>query len=143
MALQYSVAVRNARLDVVESTITPSGSSPLPSAFLELSSGPPPTNCASADSGTLLAQIVLPTDWMAAAAAGVKAKAATWSGTGTASGNIAHFRIKDGGSPDTCHIQGTVGLAGSPDYDMTVDNPAVTGGQVITVSTFSITAGNA
>jgi hypothetical protein len=80
---------------------------------------------------------------MAAAAAGVKAKNATWSGTGTASGNIAHFRLKDGGSPDTCHIQGTVGLAGSPDYDMTVDNAAVTAGQVITVSTFSITAGNA
>jgi hypothetical protein len=143
MALQYSVAVRNARLDVVESTITPSGSSPLPSAILELRSGPPPTNCASADTGTLLAQIVLPTDWMAAAAAGVKAKNATWSGTGAGSGNIAHFRIKDGGSPDTCHIQGNVGLAGSPDYDMTVDNPAVTAGQVITVSTFSITAGNA
>jgi hypothetical protein len=129
MALQYSVAVRNARLDVVESTITPSGSSPLPSAFLELRSGPP--------------QIVLPTDWMAAASAGVKAKAATWSGTGITSGNIAHFRIKDGGSPDTCHIQGNVGLAGSPDYDMTVDNAAVTAAQVITVSTFSITAGNA
>jgi hypothetical protein len=143
MALQYSVAVRNARLDVVESTITPSGSSPLPSAFLELRSGPPPATCAAADTGTLLAQIVLPTDWMAAASAGVKAKAATWSGTGITSGNIAHFRIKDGGSPDTCHIQGNVGLAGSPDYDMTVDNAAVTAGQVITVSTFSITAGNA
>jgi hypothetical protein len=144
MALQYSVAVRNARLDVVESTITPSGSSPLPSAFLELRSGPPPATCAAADTGTLLAQIVLPTDWMAAASAGVKAKTgATWSGTGITSGNIAHFRIKDGGSPDTCHIQGNAGLSGSPDYDMVVDNVAVTGGQVITVSSFSLTAGNA
>jgi hypothetical protein len=143
MALQYSVAVRNARLDVVETTISPANSSPLPTAFLELRTGEPPATCATADSGTMLAQIVLPSDWMAAAAAGVKAKSGTWGGVAAGTGTIGHFRIKDGGSPDTTHIQGTVGTSGSPSYDMTVDNQSVTAGQAITVSTFSLTAGNA
>jgi hypothetical protein len=143
MALQYSVAVRNARLDVVETTITPSGTSPLISGILELRSGEPPSTCASADTGTLLAQIPLPTDWLAAASAGTKSKNGTWSGTGTAAGAIGHFRIKDGGSPDTTHIQGTVQPTGSPTGDMQVDNVNISAGQTVTVSTFVLTAGNA
>lgn len=142
MALQYSVAVRNARLDAVETVIIGSGS-PLAPAMLELRSGPPPANCAAADSGTLLAQIILPTDFMAAASGGTKAKQGTWTGLGAGTGDIAHFRVKEMGSPDTCHMQGTVGLSGSPSYDMTVDNVSVTPGQAITVSTFTLTGGNA
>lgn len=142
MALQYSVAVRNARLDAVETAIIGSGS-PLKHAILELRSGPPPADCSAADSGTLLAQIILPTDLMAAASAGSKAKQGTWTGTGAGTGDIAHFRVKEMGSPDVTHIQGTVGLSGSPSYDMTVDNTSVTPGQAITVSTFTLTAGNA
>ena len=57
MTLQYSVAVRNARLDVVEST---TGASPV----LEIRTGAPPVNCAAADSGTVLATVNLPSDWM-------------------------------------------------------------------------------
>ncbi len=136
MSLQESVAVRNARLDAIETTI---GTTP----WLELRSGPPPANCAAADSGTLLAQAALPSDWMAAAASGSKAKSGTWTLTGITTGIIAHFRIKDAGSPDTCHLQGTVGNTGSPTYDMTVDNQNIAAAQVVTVSTFTLTAGNA
>jgi hypothetical protein len=136
MTMQYSVAVRNARLDTVESTI---GTTPI----LELRSGPPPANCAAADSGTLLAQLTLPSDWLAAAASGAKAKSGTWSGTGAGTGVIAHFRIKRAGSPDTTDIQGTVGASGSPTYDMVVDNVNVADGQAITVNSFTLTAGNA
>jgi hypothetical protein len=142
MALQYSVAVRNARLDVVESTIQGDGS-PLREAILELRSGAAPANCAAADSGTLLAQIILPVNFLAAASGGTKAIQGTWTGTGAGTGDIAHFRIKGMGSPDTCHVQGNVGLSGSPNYDLTVDNVAVTPGQAITVSSFTLTAGNA
>lgn len=136
MALQYSVSVRNAGLDSRETTI---GTAPI----LELRSGPPPANCAAAPSGTLLAQFALPSDWLAAAASGVKAKSGTWQGTAVGTGDIAHFRIYEAGSPSVCHIQGTVGLTGSPTYDMTVDNTNVAPGQTITVSTFQLTAGNA
>ena len=61
--MQYSVTVNNARLDVVETTI---GASPT----LNLYSGSAPANCAAADTGTLLATLTLPADWMLAAAAG-------------------------------------------------------------------------
>jgi hypothetical protein len=136
MALQYSVTVRNARLDVVESTISTS-------PILEIFDGAIPANCAAADVGTKLCQLALPSDWMAAASGGTKAKANTWSGTGSGTGAARYFRIKDSGSPDTTHIQGTVGPTGSPTFDMTVDNVNIAPGQAITVSTFTLTAGNA
>lgn len=137
MTMQYSVAVRNARLDAVETVI---GSAPI----LELRSGSPPANCAAAASGTLLAQDALPSDWLAAASAGSKAKTVSaWTLTGRApGGTIGHFRIYDAGSPtDTCHIQGTVTITDGGG-DMTVDNTSIAESQVVTVTSFSITAGN-
>ena len=71
MALQYSVAVRNAQLDVVESTI---GTAPI----LRIRTGAAPATCATADSGTVLSELTLPSDWMAAASNGSKALSGTW-----------------------------------------------------------------
>jgi hypothetical protein len=139
MTLQYSTAVRNAGLDSRESTI---GTSPI----LELRSGSPPANCAAADSGTLLASMTLPSDWMSAASSGVKDKTGTWEDlSANNSGTIAHFRIKDSGGT-TCHMQGTVTATGGGG-DMTVDNTSVTAGQQVTVTGatgngFRLTAGN-
>lgn len=128
--LQYSVAVRNAKLDAVESTI---GTAPT----LEIRTGAPPANCAAADSGTVLATLTLPSDWMAAAASGSKALAGTWQDTSAdGTGTAGHFRIKAGA---TCHIQGTVGTSGT---DMIVDNTSFATGQSFTVTAFTLTAGN-
>lgn len=135
MALQYSVAVRNARLDVVESTIGAS-------AILRIRSGSVPANCAAADSGTVLATINLPSDWMAAASGGTKALSGTWQDTSAdATGTAGHFRIyaSDG---TTCGIQGTVTITGGGG-DMTVDNTSFASGQSFTVTSFTLTAGNA
>lgn len=134
MVMQYSVTLRNNQLDQVESTTGVS-------AKLQLRSGAAPANCATADSGTLLAEIALPSDWMAAASSGSKAKTGTWTGTGAAAGTIGHFRVKDSAGT-TCHIQGTVTATGGGG-DMTVDNTNIAVGQAVTVNTFSITAGNA
>ena len=71
MTLKYSVAVRNARLDSVESAIGVS-------AVLKIRTGAAPANCAAADSGTVLATVTLPSDWMAAASGGTKALSGTW-----------------------------------------------------------------
>lgn len=133
MAHQYSVAVRDAQNDQLETTV---GTSPK----LQLRSGGAPANCAAADSGTLLAELTLPSDWMAASSSGAKAKSGTWSGTGSNTGTIAHFRLKDSGGT-TCHMQGSVTVSGGGG-DMTVDNTSITSGQSVTVSTFSITRGN-
>lgn len=135
MALQYSVAVRNAKLDAVETAIGAS-------AILKIRTGAAPANCAAADSGTVLATCALPSDWMAAASGGSKAKAGTWEDTSAdASGTAAHWRIyaSDG---TTCHAQGTVTATGGGG-DMTVDNVVFAAGQAFSVTGFTLTAGNA
>ena len=134
MALQYSQAVANAKLDSIEVTITST-------AWLGIRSGAPPANLATADSGTLLASITLPADWMAAASGAVKAKSGTWTDAAAdATGTAGHFRVYTGTAPTgTAHIQGTVGTSGT---DMIVDSVSFTAGQAFTVSSFTITGAN-
>lgn len=133
MAIQLSTSVRNARLDAIETTISTS-------AILKIRTGAQPADCATADSGTVLATLNLPSDWMAAAASGSKAKAGTWQDTSAdAAGTAAHFRLyaSDG---TTCHIQGSVGQGSG---DLSLDNTNIAAGQQVTINTFTLTDGNA
>ena len=135
MALQYSVAVRNAKLDAVETAIGAS-------AILKFRTGAPPANCAAADSGTVLATLNLPADWMAAAASGQKAKAGTWQdASADAAGTVGHYRIyaTDG---VTCHEQGTVTATGGGG-DIEVNNTVFAVAQDVQVTSYVKTAGNA
>lgn len=135
MTVQYSVAVRNAKLDAIETAIGVS-------AILKLRTGAAPASCVAADTGTVVATINLPADWMAAAAAGSKSKSGTWEDAAAdATGIMAHFRVyaSDG---VTCHMQGTVTATGGGG-DMTVDNTNAAVSQNIIINTFTITAGNA
>jgi len=135
MSLQQSVAVRNARLDAVEVAIGAS-------AILKLRTGAAPASCAAADTGTVVATINLPADWLAAAAGGSKSKNGVWEDTGAdAAGVIGHFRIYDS-TGAVCHLQGTVTISGAGG-DMTVDNTNVALNQDIIVNTFTLSAGNA
>lgn len=135
MSVQLSTALRNARLDQIETTIGAS-------AILRFRTGAPPANCAAADTGTVLATLNLPADWLAAAASGSKAKSGTWEDTSAdATGTTGHFRIYDSGDT-TCHMQGTITVTGGGG-DMTVDNTSVTAGETVTVTTFTLTDGNA
>jgi hypothetical protein len=134
MAIQLSTTVRNARLDAIETAIGTS-------AVLKIRSGSAPANVATADSGTVLATLTLPSDWLAAASSGSKAKSGTWQDTSAdATGTAAHFRIyaSDG---TTAHMQGTVTVTGGGG-DMTVDSVSFTAGQSFTISTFTLTDGN-
>lgn len=135
MALQYSVTVRNAHLDAVETTV---GTAPL----LRIYSGSAPANCAAAASGTLLAEATLPSDWMAAASSGSKALSGTWQdASANATGTAGHWRLYDSGGT-TCHAQGTVTATGGGG-DMTLDNTSIASAQSVTITSFTITAGNA
>jgi hypothetical protein len=133
MTLQYSVAVRNARLDAIEATI---GTAPL----LKLYSGAPPATTATAASGTLIESQALPSDWLANAGSGVKSKSGTWSGTFDAPGMVGYFRITDSAGT-AVGMQGTVTATGGGG-DMTVDNPVAALGQAYSVTGFDLTAGN-
>ena len=132
MAKQFSVTVRNAMLDAIE---TATGSAPL----LRIYTGSVPADCATAASGTKLIEMTLPADWMANAASGAKAKSGTWSGTGLATGTAGYYRICDS-TGTTCHEQGTVGMGSG---DLSLDNTSIATGQTVTINTFSDTAGNA
>lgn len=133
MALQLSTTVRNARLDAIETAV---GASPT----LEIRSGSPPADCATADSGTVLATLTLPSDWMAAASSGSKALAGTWQDLSADNGGTAgHFRIK---ASTTCHLQGTVTASGGGG-DMIVSSTTFVQGQSFTVNSFTLTDGNA
>ena len=135
MAVKFSVAVRNARLDALETAIGTS-------AVLKIRSGAAPTNITDADSGTVLATLSLPSDWMANAASGSKSKSGTWQDTSADNtGTAAHFRVyaSDG---TTQHMQGSITATGGGG-DMTVDNTSFATGQSFTVTAFTLTDGNA
>jgi hypothetical protein len=134
MALQLSVDVRNAILNAVESA---TGTS----AKLQIRTGSPPANCAAGDSGILLAEISLPSDWMANAASGSKAKSGTWTVQAVASGVAGHFRVKDSAGTAT-HLQGNITAPGGGGT-MTLDNTSIAVNQSVTINTFTLTAGNA
>jgi hypothetical protein len=112
------------------------------SAVLKIRTGAPPASCATADSGTVLATLSLPSDWMAAASGGTKAKSGTWEDTGADdTGTAGHFRLyaSDG---TTCHGQGTVTGTGGGG-DMELDNINIASGQAVSITSFTLTAGNA
>lgn len=134
MALKLSTAVRNALLDAIEAAIGAA-------AVLKIFSGSAPANCAAADSGTLLATLTLPADWMAAASGGTKARSGTWEDLSADAGaptNAGHFRLyaADGTS---CHLQGSITVTGGGG-DLTLDAIAITAGQAIAITGFTLTA---
>jgi hypothetical protein len=134
MAIKLSIAVKNARLDAIETAIGTA-------AVLKIRTGAAPTNITDADSGTVLATLSLPSDWMAAASGGTKALSGSWTdASADNSGTPEHFRLyaSDG---TTQHMQGTVTLTAGGG-DMTVDSTSWTAGQAFTVTSFTLTDGN-
>lgn len=126
------MATRNARLDAIETEI---GTDPI----LRIRTGSAPADVATADSGTVLAEMTLPSDWMAAASSGSKAKSGTWQDlTANASGTAGHFRIYTSGG--TAKLQGTCGQGSG---DLQLDNTSINSGQQVTVTSFTLTDGNA
>lgn len=130
---QLAAAVRDAGLDAYETAI---GTSP----HLKIRTGAAPANVATADSGTVLVDIPLPSDWMAASSGGVKAKTGTWPATAAAAAGVAgHYRIYTSGG--TAMAQGDVTLTAGGGA-MTVDNVNIGVGQIVTVTSYQWTAGN-
>lgn len=131
MAVQYGIAMNNARLDAWETAL---GNGPQ----LRFYSGSKPADCAAAPTGTLLATLTLPSDFMSNASGGVKSKLGTWSGTGAAVGVAGYYRLYDA-TGSVCHEQGTVGTSGA---DFILDNTSITIGQAISITSFTKTAAN-
>lgn len=133
MSIQFSAAVRNARLNAIWTAIGAS-------AKLMFYSGAMPANCATAASGSLLATLTLPaTEENAALGGQATIASGPWTGTASASGTVGYFRVTDS-TGTTCHIQGTVGQGSG---DMSFDNNVLATGQNLQVTAFTETDGNA
>lgn len=133
MAVQLSTNVRNAKLNAIETEI---GTSPV----LKVFSGSQPANCAAADSGTQLANMTLPSDWMNAASGGTKALSGTWQDlSADATGTAGHWRIYASGG--TCHMQGSVTATGGGG-DLTFSTTSFTASQIVEITGFTWTEGN-
>ena len=129
MALQFETTLRNALLDAIETNV---GTAPI----LRIYTGTAP-GIGNAATGTLLAEITCPSDWAAAASSGSKAKNGTWQDTSAdAAGTPGYFRLLTSGA--TAKIEGTAGVSSG---DLSFDTTISLGGTV-TISTFTLTAGN-
>jgi len=134
MAIQLAELLRNARLDTIETHV---GTAPI----LKLRTGAQPADCGTADSGTVLCSMTLPSDWLNAASTGQITKNGTWSGTASGGGGtIGHFRLYVGPGGTVCKMQGSCGIGTG---DLQLDNTVVADGQTITVTGFTMTDGNA
>ena len=129
MAYQEGVLLRNA---VLNAKATNLGAA----ATLKVFSGAEPANCAAADPAGLLATMNLPATPFAAASGGVMNFSGTWSTTASAGAptNAASFRVYD--SSANCAMQGNVTT------DLVLNNVSIATGQTVTVTQYTLTAGN-
>lgn len=128
MALQEGVLLRNATLNAKTTELGAT-------ATLKLFTGAVPANCGAADPAGTLCTMSLPNPMFAAASGGVMALTGTWSVAASGTGTAASFRIYD--SSAVCQMQGNVTT------DLVLNNTSIATGQTITVTSFSLTAGNA
>jgi len=135
MAIQLSATVRNARLDAIPTAIGAS-------AILRVYTGSAPANTGAATTGTLLAEMTLPSTWMAPASSGSSSKSGTWQDMAANNdGTAGYFRIWDS-SGTTCHFQGTVTATGNGG-DMELNTVTFATNDIFTVTTFTLTDANA
>ena len=134
MALTFSTTLRNARVTAIKNTIGAS-------AVVKIRTGAAPSNVASPSTGTVLATLSLPSEWLGTAANGAISKVGDWEAQAETSGTAGHFEVcaSDG---STVHIRGSVtGTSGNG--EMKVDNTNFAEGQNFTITSFTITDGNA
>jgi hypothetical protein len=128
MTYQYGVTLRNNQVSQIQTTVGGSGT-------LKIFSGAEPVGgCSAADPTGLLATITLPATFLTSSG-GVTTLAGTWSVAASGTGTAASFRIYDGSS--VCHVQGNT------TSDLVLNNTSITASQTVTVTSFSVTAGNA
>jgi len=137
MALQFSTTLRNDRV----SCLGTASVTPVSLTHLTIFQGAVPANCAAADPATALATISpLPSPYLTFSG-GVTtiANAGSWTTTGLSAagaGTTAQsFRMYDTGG--TCHVQGVIGT------DLVLNNASIANGQTVSVTSFTVTDGNA
>jgi hypothetical protein len=134
MAISYSTTIRDNRLTQVENAIDGGAGAGL----WDIYDGTRPATCGTAT--TLLAQITLsdPGGTVSAQVLTFDNTPALTDASANATGTATWFRVKD--STSVCCIDGNVGTSGS---DLNLNSVGITAGQAVTVTSATITAGNA
>lgn len=136
MSLTLNSQARNAFMDTTGNTVFNSGK-------LCIYSGSRPATANLAPVGTLLAEIAFGSDAFGAASAGTITLAGTPISDSSAngSGTASWFRIKAASDDDSLNgafarIDGDCSTSGS---DLNLDNLSIASGQVVTLSSFTLT----
>jgi hypothetical protein len=127
MAFQYGTTLRNNQVSQIQTSVGGSGT-------LLIYTGTEPANCGATATGSLLATIVLPATFLTSSGGATTIANGPWSVAASGTGTAGYFRMLDGSS--VCHVQGNVTT------DLVLNNTSITAGQTVSVTTFSVTAGN-
>jgi len=134
MAVQFSTTTRTNQLTTLNTDIGVN-------AVIKIFTGTPPANCATADTGTLLATFAGNATNFGTVSAGVLTAAAVASVTAAASGAPGYFRIYPTAATTTnAVVQGTAGTSGT---DMIVTASPFTSGQTVNFTSLTLTRGGA
>lgn len=135
MALSFSTTLRNSRADEITAALGGS-------ALLRIYDGSVPANVgASLGSSTLLAELTCNATFAPAASGGVLTlNGITQDSSANATGTAAYFRLVTSGG--TAVIQGTVTATGGGG-DLTLNTTSISSGAAVSVTSFTITEGNA
>lgn len=133
MGLQFAIDVRNARLDAIATVVGASSK-------LRIYDGAQPANCAASETGTKLAEMILPATPFAAADAAAMSKAGSWQDLhADATGTAGHWRIYVG---TACKLQGSVTVT-SGGGQLELDDVHLVLGEAVVITAFTIHDGNA
>lgn len=129
MALSYSTTVRDNRLTQI-STAAGTG------AFIRIYDGSRPATGGAAT--TLLAELTVAGTFGSVSGQVLTVGAVTSDSSANATGTATWFRVVTSGG--TFVLDGNVGTSGS---DLNLNSTSIATGQVVAISSFTITAGNA
>lgn len=132
MALQYSVALRNAQADAKTTQVGSAGK-------LRIFTGSPPADCATASTGTLLSEHTLGSPFAPGASGGVLSPTLPSNVNAGNTGTAGYWRVyKSDGT--TCVLQGLCGTSGS---DMNLNTLSIVSGGPVQVNSWTITEAGA
>lgn len=129
MALQYSTTHRT---DAMTDIVTLAGGT----SYILIYTGSPPANCATAASGTLLASLPCSATFGTVSSGVLTANAIT-SATAGNTGTAGYFRLCTSSAGTTVVLQGLISTSGS---DLNMNSTAISSGQTVAISSFTITA---
>lgn len=133
MTIQFGTTLRNNRSAAIETTIGTS-------AKVQIRSGAQPATPATADSGTLLVEFSLVSDWSTQSGGVLTFSSTPLTQAAVATGTAGHYRVKDSAGTTT-HMQGSVTATGGGG-DMTIDNTSIVNLQNVQITAWTITEGN-